>query len=102
MIKQIESFNLEMEFQPELRAHWLHEFNNEMDDDSYKMVGVPNGGQDINVALQAREEDLIKVGGGVRFSTWDSNTTEFGLDLDGVIGEDYSAFIVSGKVMHRF
>ncbi len=102
MIQHIESFNLEMEFQPELRAHWLHEFNSEMDDDSYKMMGVPGGGQDIGVALQAREEDLIKLGAGVRFSKWQSDTTEFGVDLDGVFGEDYEAFILSGKVMHRF
>ncbi len=102
MIKHIESFKMEMEFQPEIRVHWLHEFNDEMDDDSYKMVGVPGGGQDIGVALQAREEDLLKVGTGVRFSKWDSDTTEFGLDLDGVFGQDYEAVIVSGKIMHRF
>ncbi|MEE9367991.1 MAG: autotransporter outer membrane beta-barrel domain-containing protein, partial [Pontiella sp.] len=102
MIKQIESFNLEMEFQPELRVHWLHEFNPNMDDESYTMIGVPGGGQNISVSLQAREEDLVKVGGGVRFSQWDSNTTEFGLDLDGVFGGDYTAVIFSGKIMHRF
>lgn len=99
MIHQIENFNTELEFQPELRAHWLHEFNAEMDNETYTMVGGVNN---IGVSLQAREEDLMKIGGGLRFSKWQSDTTEFGIDLDGVFGSDYTAYILSGKIMHRF
>jgi outer membrane autotransporter protein len=99
MIKQIESFNLEMEFQPEIRAHWLHEFNHDMDDESYRMLSSVN---DINVALQSREEDLLQLGTGVRFSKWHSDEFEFGLDVDGVFGEDYIGYMISGKLMHRF
>ncbi|MCF7817682.1 MAG: autotransporter outer membrane beta-barrel domain-containing protein [Kiritimatiellales bacterium] len=99
MIRKIESFNLEMEFQPELRAHWLHEFNAEMDAPTYMMAG---GANTIGVSLQAREEDLIQIGTGVRFSKWNSDTLEFGLDVDGVFGQDYSACTVSGKLLHRF
>lgn len=106
MVQKIENFNIEMEFQPEVRAHWLHEFNADMDDPTYKMTdpgGVIVGGPNtIAVALQAREEDLIKVGAGVRFSKWDSDTLEFGLDFDGAFGQDYAAYIISGKLMHRF
>jgi hypothetical protein len=99
MIRHIESFNLEMEFQPEIRVHWLHEFNADMDAPTYMLAG---GANSINVALQAREEDLVKIGGGVRFSKWQSDTFELGLDVDGVLGQDYSAYIISGKLMHRF
>jgi outer membrane autotransporter protein len=95
----IESFNTEMEFQPELRAHWLHEFNADMDNDTYVMTGGVNT---IGASLQAREEDLISVGAGIRFSKWQNDTTEFGLDVDGAFGGDYHNLIVSGKIMHRF
>ncbi|VGO16121.1 hypothetical protein PDESU_04711 [Pontiella desulfatans] len=93
MVQQIESFSSELEIQPELRAHWLHEFNAQMDDETY------TGGAAI---LQAREEDLVRLGAGIRFSKWDNDNTEFGLDVDGVLGSDYDAVIVSGKIMHRF
>ena len=99
MIGQIDSYNLDMEFRPEVRAHWLHEFNAEMDNPTYMMVGGVNS---IGVSLQSREEDLIKVGTGIRFSKWDSDTLEFGLDIDGAFGQDYAAYIISGKLMHRF
>jgi len=98
-ITKFESDRLELEIQPEVRVHWLHEFNAKMDDESYTMVG---GANNIGVSLQAREEDLIKIGAGIRFSKWQSDTTEFGLDLDGVLGDSYAAYVVSGKVMHRF
>jgi outer membrane autotransporter protein len=99
MMGVIESFNTQMEFQPELRAHWLHEFNADMDNESYVMTGGINT---VGVALQAREEDLLSVGAGIRFSEWQNDTTEFGLDLDGAFGGDYHNFIVSGKILHRF
>jgi outer membrane autotransporter protein len=99
MIKQIESFNTEMEFQPEVRVHWLHEFNHEMDDENYRLV---NSASDLNATLQSREEDLIQIGTGIRFSKWHSNEFEFGLDLDGAFGEDYKAYMISGKLLHRF
>ncbi|MCK5675436.1 MAG: autotransporter outer membrane beta-barrel domain-containing protein, partial [Verrucomicrobia bacterium] len=99
MIKQIEAFNLEMGFHPEVRAHYLHEFNADMDADSYLMEGYADP---IGVVLQAREEDLLKLGTGVRFSKWNSDTLEFGLDLDVLFGQDYEAYIGSVKLLHRF
>ena len=88
-----------MELQPELRVHWLHEFNADLDDDTYAMVGGINT---IGVALQAREEDLLRIGGGIRMSNWDNDTTEFSVDLDGALGENYNAVILSAKILHRF
>ncbi|MEI6891404.1 MAG: autotransporter outer membrane beta-barrel domain-containing protein [Pontiella sp.] len=100
MVGVIESFNTELEFQPELRVHWLHEFNTDLDDDSYVMAG--GVGDSISVALQAREEDLIRLGAGIRFSEWGNETTEFGLDIDGAFADDYHNVVLSGKFMHRF
>ncbi|MDF7825021.1 autotransporter domain-containing protein [Pontiellaceae bacterium B12227] len=100
MIGVIESFKTELEYQPEFRAHWLHEFNADLDNDAYIMAG--GSGDSIAVALQAREEDLIRLGMGIRFSEWQNDTTEFGLDVDGAFGEDYHNIILSGKFMHRF
>ena len=96
----IESFRTELAYKPEFRAHWLHEFNADMDDDSYLMQG--GTGDPIAVALQAREEDLIRLGAGVRISRWMDDTTEFGLDIDTAFGGDYYNYIFSGKILHRF
>ena len=74
-------------------------FNAEMDDETYRMAG---GVYDIGASLQAREEDLIKVGAGLRFCKWASDEIEFGLDVDGTVGDDYEAIVVSGKVIRRF
>lgn len=99
MTRRIDSFNLAMAFRPELRAHWLHDFNADMDETTYTLAG---GANSINVDLQAREEDLLKLGAGIRFSSWESETLEFGVDFDATFGEDYKAYVLSGKLLHRF
>ena len=99
MLSKVSFTDAELAVQPELRAHLLHEFNNEFDDETYMMTG---GEYTIGASLKPREENLIKVGAGVRLSKWSSDTTEFGLDFDGTFGDDYNAYIVSGKIMHRF
>ena len=102
MIQQFESFSTEMEFRPEVRAHWLHEFNAQMDNESYMMEQTTIPYTPEGAILQARDENLIKLGAGLRFSSWNSNKLEFGLDLDLVFGEDYEAYIGSAKLLHRF
>jgi len=98
LIHYIELRDSEMLVQPEVRLHLLHEFNNEFDDETYTM-----GGQfDYAASLKAHEEDLIRVGGGVRMASWASDATEVGIDVDATFGDNYSSYIVSGKIMHRF
>jgi outer membrane autotransporter protein len=65
-IRRIENFNLDMEVQPELRTHWIHDFNDQFDDASYVLGGLDT----FSVTPQARD--------------------------------DYSAYLVSGKLIHRF
>ncbi len=102
MLKLIDNYGLKMAFQPEVRAHWVHEFNPDLDPESYRMAGVDGGGRLVNVALQSREEDLIRLGAGLRFWNWESRSTEFGIDIDSVTGGEYQAFIFSGNLIHRF
>lgn len=97
MINKIEVGAEEIGVQPELRAHWLHEGNADMKGEAYRM-----GGDEFMVALLPREEDLAKIGAGLRFSKWASDTTEFGIDFDSTFGDDYTAYMISGKLMHRF
>jgi outer membrane autotransporter protein len=98
-VQAIDLADLEIACRPEIRAHWLHEFNPEMDNETYIMDG---GSYIVGASLMAREEDMLYVGGGVRLSKWSSDTTEFGLDVDGALADNYSAYIVSGKIIHRF
>lgn len=98
-IRQVDVSTFEIAVQPELRAHWLHDFNADMDSESYMMSG---GANIIDTPLLAAEEDLFQVGAGVRFSKWNSYSTEVGIDVDGTFGEDYNAFLVSAKIQHRF
>ena len=95
----------EMAVQPEVRVHWLHEFNAEWDNETYSMVdpGTSIGLGPIGATPMPRDEDLIKVGGGLRLTKWSSDMTEIGIDLDGVFGSDgYDAYVLSGKILHRF
>ena len=97
--RRISGYRIDMEFRPEIHAYWMHEFNDEMDDSTYRMIG---GMHDIDVAFQPRDSDLVKFGGGVLFARWGSRSTEFGVNLDGVWGSDYTSYVLSGKLMHRF
>jgi len=98
-IQKIDLSRSEMAMQPEIRGHWLHDFNAELDDDSYALDG---GSYSINVPLMATEEDLYRIGAGIRLSQWESTASEIGVDVDYTFGDDYEAYIISGKLMHRF
>ena len=99
MVRVLDSARLQMAFQPELRAHWVHQFEPEMDAESYRFTDSVDT---LNAQLQAREEDLIRLGAGVRFWNWSSQTTEFGLNLDHLTGGSYAEWMVSGHFIHRF
>ena len=68
---------MNLAIQPELRLHWLHEMNPNLEDQSYLFAG----GQ-FSAALQAREENLLRTGLGIRFWDWADHRTEFSFDLD--------------------
>jgi hypothetical protein len=104
-IKTLSMDRWEMGIQPEVRLHWLRELNAEWDDETYSMIdpGTSIGLGPIGATPMPREEDLIKMGAGLRLSKWSSDMTELGIDFDGVFGSDgYDAYIFSGKILHRF
>ena len=89
----------EIAIQPEFRIHVMHDFNADPDAETYSFA---NGTYDIDTPLLATEEELIKVGAGVRMFKWSSDKTEIGFDIDGVFADGYNAYTVSGKLIHRF
>ena len=98
-IKLIENTRLQMAFQPEFRVHWVHEFEPNPDGERYEFVGST---QALHAQLQSREENLIRLGGGVRCWNWNSQTTEFGLNLDHLKGDAYTEWMFSVHLIHRF
>ena len=98
-MKLIENPRLQMAFQPEFRVHWVHEFEPNPDAEGYQFTGST---QTLHTQLQSREENLIRFGGGVRCWNWNSQTTEFGLNLDHLKGDAYTEWMFSGHFIHRF
>ena len=98
-MKLIESARLQMAFQPEFRVHWVHEFEPDPEAEGYQFTG---SNQTLYAQLQSREENLIRMGGGVRCWNWNSQTTEFGLNLDHLKGDAYTEWMFSGHFVHRF
>lgn len=92
------SFMYNIAFIPELRVHWLHEFNTDLDKFSY--TSQANGRQSF--AVRSREEDLLKVGVGLDIWSWKKQNTKFEVDYDGVYGDGYSQHTASGKVTIQF
>ena len=98
-IKLIENVRLQMAFQPEFRMHWVHEFEPDPDAERYQFAGST---QTLHAQLQSREENLIRIGGGIRCWSWNSQTTEFGLNLDNLTGDAYTEWMFSAHFIHRF
>jgi hypothetical protein len=99
MDRKVDLRSYEMLMQPEFRVHWMHDFNAEMDPETYSFQ---NGTYNFETPLLATEENLFKIGAGIRLSKWNSSSTELGLDVDGLFADGYNAFMVSGKIVHRF
>ena len=96
--RRIESLDFDLEFAPELRVHWLHEFNTDPDAETYTLANAGTYG----ATLLAREEDLLKAGVGIRVSKFDATDIEFRVDADGTFGKDYKDYTLGGKVIRRF
>ncbi len=83
---------------PELRAHWLHEFNASEETLPYRLVG--GNGTSYNMILQAPEEDILKLGAGV--SAKMSDYLELRADLDTRLGSGYSDYTLFGSLRYQF
>ena len=99
MIRKIDLGSHEVFMQPEVRAHLVHDFNADMDPETYRFLG---GATVVETPLIETEDNLFKIGAGIRLSEWNNSSTEVGLDVDGLFADGYNAYMISGKITHRF
>lgn len=83
---------------PELRVHWLHEFNDDEESLSYLLIGG-NGGS-YNMLLQAPDADILKLGAG--FAAKMSDYLELRADIDARLSAEYSDYTFSGSLRYQF
>ncbi|MBT8042464.1 MAG: autotransporter outer membrane beta-barrel domain-containing protein, partial [Pontiella sp.] len=82
---------------PEIRAHWLHEFNADLKDFSYT-----TGAGRQSFGVRPREEDLFRLGLGFDIWNWKYQSIKLELDYDGLFSSDYTEHAVSGKITLAF
>ncbi|HEY5621924.1 MAG TPA: autotransporter outer membrane beta-barrel domain-containing protein, partial [Pontiella sp.] len=82
---------------PEIRVAWEHEFNADEEQLSYSLIG---GTGSYNLALQAPEEDIFKIGIGA--STTLGDYLQLRVDLDARQAGDYSDTTVVGSLRYQF
>lgn len=98
-VHQIDWLNHNIALIPEVRAHWLHEFNDELDNGSYTITGTPGS---LPLYIRPREEDLFRIGIGVDMWNWKYQRSKFEIDYDAIFADNYEAHTLSGKVSVSF
>jgi hypothetical protein len=101
-IHQLDWLNQGVAFIPEIRTHWLHEFNADQEDFSYQTQVSDGSYKTYYFGVRAREEDLFLLGCGFDIWSWKYQNSKFELDYDGIYSSDYHEHIFSGKVTFRF
>jgi hypothetical protein len=96
-VHQIDWMSQSLAFIPEVRVHWLHEFNPDLDNFSYTIGGITD-----TFGVRPRDEDLLRLGFGFDIWSWRRQNTKFEIDYDGLFSSDYAQHIFSGKVTTRF
>jgi hypothetical protein len=94
---QIDWANRGLAIIPEVRAHWLHEFNSDLDDGKLSI-----GGNSSPLLVRSREEDIYRLGFGFDVWSWKYQNSKFEVDYDGLIADDYTENVISGKVTFQF
>ena len=88
----------EVTLKPELRAHWLHEFNGDEENLAYTLINGTGG--NYNMLLQAPEADVIRLGAGISAKL--SEYLELRADLDTQQASAYSDYTVYGSLRYQF
>ncbi len=88
----------EVTLKPEIRAHWLHEFNASEESLPYRLIG--GNGTPYNMTLQAPVEDILRLGAGVAAKM--SEYLEIRVDLDTQQASDYSDYTLLGSLRYQF
>jgi outer membrane autotransporter protein len=84
-------------FKPEIRAHWLHEWLGDDETINYNLIG---GAETYRLALQAPEEDILKIGVGAaaQFGEY----LELRADFDSRHSSNYSDYTLLGSLRYQF
>lgn len=88
----------EVTLKPELRVHWLHEFNNSEEILPYQLIG--GNGNAYNMLLQSPEADILKLGAGLAAKM--SEFLELRTDIDIRMGSSYSDYTLFGSLRYQF
>ncbi len=96
-LHQIDWMNRGLALIPEVRAHWLHDFNADPDDFTFNIAGTP-----YVFGVRPREEDLLRIGFGFDIWSWKFQSTKFEIDYDALLADKYYEHILSGKISVRF
>lgn len=94
---QIDWLNRGIAYIPEVRAHYIHEFNADPDDFNYTIGGNPGV-----FAVRPRDESLFRLGIGFDLWSWKVQSAKFEIDYDALLSDTYREHIVSGKATFRF
>ncbi len=82
---------------PEIRAHWLHDFNADPDEYTYSLSGTP-----YTFGVRPREENLFRLGCGFDMWSWKHQNAKFEVDYDGLFSAGYTEHVISGKMTYLF
>jgi outer membrane autotransporter protein len=95
-LHHVDWLNRGLAFIPELRLHWLHEFEADPDDFKYTLDKT------YSFAVRPRDEDTLRLGVGFDVWNWRYQSTKFEVDYDGLYSDTYSEHIFSGKISVKF
>ncbi|MDF7825075.1 autotransporter domain-containing protein [Pontiellaceae bacterium B12227] len=94
---QLDWLNRGIAYIPEVRAHYIHEFNADPDKFTYDLGGAAG-----TFAVRTRDEHLFRFGFGFDLWSWKYQNTKFEIDYDLLTSDTYFEQIVSGKATWRF
>lgn len=86
-----------VDYETQLRAYWLHEYNNDNEMVDYSLVGSGQKGQ---FEMRAPESDLALLGLG--FVAKLEGGLQLRADVDGQVGKDYYSMLFSGALLYEF
>lgn len=96
-VHQVDWLSQGLAFIPELRLHYIHEFQTDQDDFTFT-----TGGSTDSYAVRPLVENMAHIGIGFDVWNWNYQNTKFEVDYDGLFASDYSEQILSGKITVRF
>lgn len=94
---QIDWLKYGLAYIPEVRTHYIHEFNAESDTATFTATG-----SSASYPFRAREDHLFRVGFGIDLWSWKYEKSKLELDYDALLSDHYSEHIFSGKITYRF